>query len=206
MSKTRDSFNFLIVIWIICYIILNIVLWNTSGSSSLIRNNSTAISPSKNKYTYSYEESDLPKIYKRHPCMYWLTPKLYSKVLKYSIKHQVPTELVLGLIYAESRGNPNATGKSVKTHIGAVQARGLVQVMPFHWKRGRANELYNQDINLDVGISYLSKCIYWANGNFSTALKNYNSGPASTYYNKPYIKEILRIYSDLITIKKKILI
>lgn len=135
--------------------------------------------------------SELQKVYP------WLTYSLYERIRVYSAKHGVDHRLVLAVIQAESNGHMLATGKPVvyKKDGGTVtyRARGYMQVMPFHVQYP-AELLYLPDNNLDKGTYILANSLTLSGGHLDTALKNYNSGPASGYYDWAYIRKINAYY------------
>jgi len=92
-------------------------------------------------------------------------------------RHQVPSELVLGVIQVESGFRPE-----VRSGAGA---RGLMQLMP-RTAAGLARRLgYGEDyeiddpaFNIDAGTYYLSYLLQLFDGDQELALAGYNSGPA----------------------------
>lgn len=99
---------------------------------------------------------------------HWLTFDEYATI-EYASRHfDVPTDKILALIQSESQGNPRA--------ISCVGARGLMQVMPFHYN-GPADDLYNIHVNVYYGTKYLKWCLQFSNNDFSRAIIAYNAGP-----------------------------
>ena len=110
------------------------------------------------------------------------TPKLIAKqiaehVVEFSDKHQVSTELVVGIMEVESGFNPMATSSK--------NARGLMQVMP-EWSKkfGLSSEydLHDIDTGIESGIKVFKIHLGEADGNVSQGLyyyvnrdKNYSS-------------------------------
>lgn len=126
----------------------------------------------------------------------WLTPHLYNTVKKYTIRYNTrryvknPVAFVLALIYAESQGTRICKSQA--------NARGYMQIMPFHYK-GPSHHLYRTDLNIRLGIKYLTKCFKIARGKSVEALKNYNAGPnckSSKCYSWRYINKIHRRYYE----------
>jgi soluble lytic murein transglycosylase-like protein len=98
--------------------------------------------------------------------------------------------LVACLIQAESEGKRKAHGPKTKSG----RARGLMQVMPFHVKKKDRHRLFDSKFNITVGVRIFSGFVRKRRGNLVKALKDYNSGPASHYYNISYIREVLTNY------------
>ncbi|NRA22119.1 MAG: lytic transglycosylase domain-containing protein [Oceanospirillaceae bacterium] len=90
--------------------------------------------------------------------------------------HQLPIDLVLGLIETESHFNRFA--------LSSTGAQGLMQIMPF-WKLeiGQPQDnLINIDTNIRYGCAILQHYIQIENGNISKALARYNGSVGSTRY------------------------
>lgn len=127
------------------------------------------------------------------------TRELHNIIQKELVGKEVPLSLVLATIQAESRWKIRAQGKPVyyKALDKRVRAIGLMQIMPIINYRGDPKDLYRPEINLRYGIAYLNWCYKKANRNLVDTIKNYNSGPNSTFYNWPHIKKILKDEKDL---------
>lgn len=115
----------------------------------------------------------------------WLNSDLYYHIEMQCEIYELDPEFVLALINAESDGKRTAT-----SCVGAI---GYMQVMPYHVRCNPSN-LYQPMLNIKAGCSYLSYCIRLSSGDLIEALKNYNAGPGSRFYNMPYIKKIMRSY------------
>jgi len=116
-------------------------------------------------------------------------------ITKYAQKNGLPPDLVAGLVWQESGGNPNAY-----SHSGAV---GLMQVMPsdglaagFMCKNGpcfanrpSSSELSDPEFNIKYGTKMLAGLLN-RHGNFREALKAY--GPMDVGYS--YADRVLSIY------------
>ena len=130
---------------------------------------------------------------------HWVDTRIFEEIQLNSQKTGLPISILAAVIHAESRGYKYAKGKKVKVVLNngktkVTRARGLMQIIPeFHWRRKALRQLYDPSHNIRVGSKYLSWCVKVANGNLKTALKNYNSGPNSKYYNWPYISEVIRL-------------
>jgi len=117
----------------------------------------------------------------------WMTDDLYFYVDLYSSipKNKLDKDFVFAIIDAESEGSRLAT-----SCVGAIS---YMQVMPLHYP-DNPNALYNPALNIKAGCWFLSYCMRLSKGDMIEALKNYNAGPASSYYNMPYIKKIMHNY------------
>lgn len=141
--------------------------------------------PAEDDYETAYEACK--KIHK------WLTPSLWAHIYKYSNIHGISPGLTAALIWHESEGKAWAKGPHVENQ---GRAYGLMQIMPkYHYQGKNKSELLNPKINIAIGTKILASFLRKEKGNLTKALKDYNSGPGSTYYNKPYIKGILAQYS-----------
>jgi soluble lytic murein transglycosylase-like protein len=83
-------------------------------------------------------------------------------------KHNVPVELICGVILQESGGDPRA-----KSHAGA---KGLMQLMPATARRFGVKDAYDPKQNIDGGTKYLSWLLERFNGNIELVLAAYNAG------------------------------
>ncbi len=114
-------------------------------------------------------------------------PHQYAQyVEKYAQENAVPTELVYGVIKAESNFKSDAVSNK-----GAV---GLMQLMPdtYAWLCGKKGDenvdpdlLYIPETNIKYGTYYLST-LYTQFGNWENALAAYNAGPSRV---KQWIEE-----------------
>jgi soluble lytic murein transglycosylase-like protein len=99
-------------------------------------------------------------------------------------KHNVPVELICGVILQESGGRSNAV-----SHCGA---QGLMQLMPATAKRFGVKNSFDAKQNIDAGTKYLSWLIKRFDGDIELALAGYNAGEGNVekYGNKiPPFKE-----------------
>jgi len=105
-------------------------------------------------------------------------PTTYSEyVEKYADQYNVDPLLVYSIIKAESNFNPD-----VNSNSGAI---GLMQIMQntaaeiakdANIKFNNKDDLYNPEINIEIGIAYFSSLKQKYNGNEELALIAYNAG------------------------------
>ena len=99
-------------------------------------------------------------------------------------RHQVPVELIRGVILQESGGQCRAV-----SHAGA---RGLMQLMPATARRFGVKNSFDPTQNIEGGTRYLRWLIDRFDGNIELALAGYNAGEHNVekYGNKiPPFKE-----------------
>lgn len=129
-----------------------------------------------------------------------------SLVWTESVAVNVNPYLTAAIIDAESSWKSSARGKDVTVNLtdGPRQAYaiGLMQVMNFHVSD--ENILWNPVYNVRKGVAILSHYQAIANGNLKITIKNYNSGPASFYYNHRYINKVTDAYIDMMEIEEAI--
>jgi soluble lytic murein transglycosylase-like protein len=138
----------------------------------------------------SVEGWDLYDTYKKQ--YKWLTYSIVVTADYNARLNDIRLDKVLALIHSESEGDRRAVSKA--------GARGLMQIMPCHWK-GDLDLLFGIYLNIKLGTSYYKWCLDYAKGNEREALRFYNAGPfsnAKTYGNyKKYVDVILE--NSLIT-------
>ncbi len=99
-------------------------------------------------------------------------------------KHNVPVELICGVILQESAGKSRAV-----SHAGA---KGLMQLMPATAKRFGVKNVFDPVQNIEGGTKYLSWLLKKFDGKMELALAGYNAGEGNVmkYGNKiPPFKE-----------------
>ncbi|MCB1215457.1 MAG: lytic transglycosylase domain-containing protein [Deltaproteobacteria bacterium] len=101
---------------------------------------------------------------------------------KASSKYGVPVSVVAGIIWQESRANPNA-----KSHVGA---QGLMQLMPGTAKHLGVNDPWDPGQNIDGGTKYIRQ-MFDKFGRWDHAIAAYNAGPGNVqkYGGIPPFKE-----------------
>jgi soluble lytic murein transglycosylase-like protein len=83
-------------------------------------------------------------------------------------KHNVPVELICGVILQESGGNPRARSPA--------GAKGLMQLMPGTARRFGVKNAYDPKQNIEGGTAYLRFLIDRFKGNIELVLAGYNAG------------------------------
>lgn len=93
-------------------------------------------------------------------------------------KHNVPVELICGVILQESGGNTRA--------VSSAGARGLMQLMPATARRFGVNNSFDPAQNIEAGTKYLRFLLDKFNGKVDLALAGYNAGEGNVekYGNK----------------------
>ncbi len=89
-----------------------------------------------------------------------------GQILTWSAAYHLPPDLVATVMQIESCGNPQAQSAS--------HARGLFQVMPFHFSPGE--DPTDPEINARRGLTYLARAFVVASGRADLALAGYNGG------------------------------
>jgi soluble lytic murein transglycosylase-like protein len=89
-----------------------------------------------------------------------------SHILRWANAASVDPNLAAVVMQIESCGDPRALSRS--------GARGLFQVMPFHFLFGE--NAYDPDTNALRGLNYLARSLKGANGDARLALAGYNGG------------------------------
>jgi soluble lytic murein transglycosylase-like protein len=101
-----------------------------------------------------------------------------SKVKKYAEEFDVPASFVYSIMRQESAFDANA-----ESYVGA---KGLLQLMPATGKRvaswlgvklNSAEELFNPDLNIKLGVKYMQVLFKNWNGNIVLVASEYNAGP-----------------------------
>lgn len=101
------------------------------------------------------------------PKMTQFMPSIKSAAQKYNL----PPELIAGIIWQESRGNPKAV-----SHCGAM---GLMQLMPETAAHLGVRNPFDPDQNIEGGSKYIRQMIDRFNGKVELAVAAYNAGPGN---------------------------
>lgn len=103
-----------------------------------------------------------------------LSPKMtqYMPHIKQaSQKYNLPPELIAGIIWQESRGNPKA--------LSPCGAMGLMQLMPGTAAHLGVSNPFDTAQNIDGGSKYIRQMIDRFNGKLPLAIAAYNAGPGN---------------------------
>ncbi len=87
-----------------------------------------------------------------------------------AVRYNLPEELIAGVIWQESRGNPRAV-----SHCGAM---GLMQLMPETAKNLGVSNAFHPGQNIDGGAKYLRQMLDMF-GRVDHAVAAYNAGPGN---------------------------
>lgn len=131
---------------------------------------------------YDPSEIEFKVLQKRHR---WLNRETHLLIYTASKKYNVPSTLICGLIAEESSGNPKA--------VSVANARGLCQIIGKYHYKGCAQDLFQEDINIFLGVKIFSEYLRMAKGDKRLALRYYNAGPhAPSYNNWGYVNRIIQ--------------
>jgi hypothetical protein len=106
---------------------------------------------------------------------YGISSELAQKIYDAAARHEIEPDVAFGLVFVESTFRERAV-----SHVGA---RGLAQVMPrtAQWldPTVRTADLFDPELNLELGFRYLRQMIDKYDGNVHNALTAYNRGPGT---------------------------
>jgi hypothetical protein len=88
------------------------------------------------------------------------------QILGWAAEFDLDPNLVAVVMQIESCGNPRA--------VSSAGARGLFQVMPFHFEDGE--DMLDPDTNAARGLGYLIESLALTDGHWGMALAGYNGG------------------------------
>ncbi|NOR83802.1 MAG: transglycosylase SLT domain-containing protein [Ardenticatenales bacterium] len=88
------------------------------------------------------------------------------QILSWATEFDLDPNLVAVVMQIESCGNPRA--------VSSAGARGLFQVMPFHFEYGE--DMLDPDTNAARGLGYLLESLALTDGHWGMALAGYNGG------------------------------
>ncbi|MBI4836867.1 MAG: lytic transglycosylase domain-containing protein [Candidatus Portnoybacteria bacterium] len=118
---------------------------------------------------YTILSPDIPQAYSQVQGSYG------DMVSKYSQENGVPSNIVNGVIMAESKGDPNAVGPPTKYGT----AKGLMQLLDGTAKDMGVTDVFNPEQNIKGGTRYLGQLYNYYGGNMDNALAAYNWGPGN---------------------------
>ena len=94
-----------------------------------------------------------------------------KSIRKAARKYDLPTDLIRGVIKAESNFQVNA--------VSSAGAQGLMQLMPGTAKELGVDNPFDIEQNIDGGACYLRKMLDSFDGDIKVALAAYNAGPGA---------------------------
>lgn len=104
-----------------------------------------------------------------------ISAALAEKIYDAAARHEIEPDVAFGLVHVESTFRERAV-----SHVGA---RGLSQVMPrtARWldPTVSTSDLFDPEVNLELGFRYLRKMIDKYDGDVFKALTAYNRGPGT---------------------------
>lgn len=136
----------------------------------------------------------------------WLNFEIYKLIKIAAYKYNFPTSLICSVYQYESGDYCNNDWNKMLVVKGSSGEIGPGQIIPkFHLKKGETrNMLSNSKFHIDRSTAILSNYRIKAGYNWRKTLKNYNSGPASNFYNEKYISKILSKYNKVKKLLKNI--
>lgn len=121
------------------------------------------------------------------------SPRLTNHIVKTAKQKKVDPVLVYAVIKQESGFRLKAG-----SHAGA---KGLMQVMPFHFRACGVSNGFNAYQNTTCGIGILADALNDSHGNLKIALSIYNSGQKNGYLRfnetRNYVRNITAHYNKL---------
>lgn len=104
-------------------------------------------------------------------------PQKYKEyVYKYSLENNMDPLLVFSVIKAESNFNKNVVSSSGAVGLMQLMEKTALEQANNLGKEYEYKDLYNPEINIQLGISYLSELVNRYNGNIYLAITAYNAG------------------------------
>jgi len=125
-----------------------------------------------------------------------IVDKNYTSVEKYKIEKQILVNLILSIIYIESKGNPNAIGDD-GCSIGLMQLNWCAGT-PQRFGISKKENLFEIEKNIETGTKYLFYLINKFNGNLISAISAYNAGEHRVGINYAnYVMNVLNTFNKL---------
>ena len=93
-----------------------------------------------------------------------------SEIVRWAAEHDVDPNAVATIMQIESCGNPDA--------VSIAGARGLFQVMPFHFSAGE--EMNDPETNARRGLNFLNEQLRYTGGDMLLSFAGYNGGYAAS--------------------------
>jgi soluble lytic murein transglycosylase-like protein len=104
-------------------------------------------------------------------------PEIIEIIYDVNEYYNIDIELLIALSRTESGLNPTATNEK-KNKNGSID-RGLYQLNSNYFK---SPDIYNELVNITLGITFFNNCLKRANGDIEKALMLYNSGQQMKKY------------------------
>lgn len=116
----------------------------------------------------------------------------------YAQKSQVDIDVLVAVIWVESRFNPKALNKNVDQRTGKVKSidGGLFQLNSSVYSDIPSKELFTIEKNIEIGVDHLEKDLEWAKGDLKKALMAYNGGRTGSIKPSP---KIIRYANEVLT-------
>lgn len=95
---------------------------------------------------------------------------------KYAIRYGIPSATILGVIWQESAGDPNAKGSIGERGLMQLTQGALADVNSRYNVGIGWDSLYAPDANIHAGTAYLAICRLAFSGNLQKAIQAYNVG------------------------------
>lgn len=157
-------------------------------------------------YNISSANQELNKKYLRYYAQYkilkikhkWLNEENFRMIKIECKKYKISEALICALFQKESGDYCKNNWKKMIVVRGNSGEVGPGQIMPkFHLRKGETiKDLENPRINIARTCEILKNHLIKNRNNLRESLKDYNSGPASDFYNEPYIYKITKIYYE----------
>ncbi|HKY64225.1 MAG TPA: lytic transglycosylase domain-containing protein [bacterium] len=158
---------------------------NDANTKNLANNNPTSTGTNTNPSPYGVKSSEVPPAVNLSgapgvnvPATGSASERMLNKVKEYdpyiraaADRYQLPPELIAGVIWQESRGNPRAV-----SHCGAM---GLMQLMPATAAGLGVGNAFDAAQNIDGGAKYLRQMLDKFGGRVDFAVAAYNAGPGN---------------------------
>lgn len=114
-----------------------------------------------------------------------------------SATHDIPLELLIGLITVESRFNTRA--------VSSHGAKGLTQVMPrYHKTKINGRDIFDPRVGIEVGSLVLRDCLNKHHGNHLMALSCYSGskGAQAVKYQQSVLTQTKRFQNHTMLLRK----
>ncbi len=176
-NKVAQRMIFILIIVPLLAISLAFIAWPMSGNVTAFENDAVDLS-TKNMVDTSNENLD-PQLGTMAPSIGqgaiapFFTPEVMyweSKIVEWANLHGVDPNAVATIMQIESCGDPQA--------VSIAGARGLFQVMPFHFSSGE--DMMDPDTNATRGLNFLNEQLRYTGGDIFLSFAGYNGGYAAS--------------------------